>query len=62
MAPRRRRPVLPVQRDTDPAHAADRHEIEMPPGEILAPERKRARNRMVLRTMVEELLKEWFRH
>jgi predicted nucleic acid-binding Zn ribbon protein len=34
----------------------------MPPGEILAPERKRARNRMVLRTMVEELLKEWFRH
>jgi hypothetical protein len=37
MALRRRRPVLPAQRDTDPAHA------------------------MVLRAVVEELRKEWFR-
>ena len=46
----------------NPAHATDRHAIEMPLDEILAPERKRARNRMVLRAMVGELLKEWFRH
>ena len=57
---RRRRRAIPAQRDTAASHAAGQHVIETPLDEILAPERARARNRMILRTMVEELLKEWF--